>query len=480
MSTPPFIGRKSELEILQKALVSGEPEMVAVIGRRRVGKTFLVRSAYRDAIDFEITGIQNASAKAQLKNFAIQIRAFFGVEALRGTPATWMDAFEILMRLLDRKEKTGKLVVFFDELPWLATRKSGFLHAFSFFWNSWATRRNIAAVICGSAAAWMIQKVVHHKGGLHNRITRRIDLRPFNLNETEDFLRSRHIFFDRYQVLLIYMAMGGIPHYLKEIEAGRSAVQNIDAVCFSSAGLLHDEFSKLYPALFEQADNHIAVIRALAQKWKGMRRADLVEAAKVPDGGGLTDVLDELTGSGFISAYYPFGKKKKEMLYRLTDEYSLFYLKFIETNRTPGKSVWPTLSQTQEFKSWSGYAFESICIKHLPQMEKALSIAGVFSESSGFVRRSTTDHPGLQIDLVLDRKDHVINLFEMKFHNEPWSVTKSEAGALRDRVALFKRLSKTNKQVFLTAVTPLGIRKNEQSIGLIDSEVTLDDLFAAD
>lgn len=472
-----FIGRKKELQILQNALRSDEPEMVAVIGRRRVGKTFLVRTAFGDNLDFEITGTQNASTSEQLKNFAIRIREAFGEDALTDTPDNWMDAFEMLMRQLDRKKKPGKMIVFFDELPWLASHKSGFLNALGFFWNSWATRRNIVVVICGSAAAWMIQKVVYHKGGLHNRITKRIDLQPFDLHETETFLLSRDIRFDRYQLLLLYMAMGGIPHYLKEVQAGRSAAQNIDAICFSNSGLLRDEFSKLYPALFEHADNHIAVIRALAQKWKGMSRTEIVAATKVADGGGLTDVLGELAGSGFISAYYPFGKKKKGMLYRLTDEYSLFYLKFIETNRTSGKSVWLPLSQTQTFKSWSGYAFESICIKHLPQIEKALSIAGVYSEASGYLHRGDTDFPGLQIDLVLDRKDHVINLFEMKFYPEPWALTKSDAAELRDRITRFKHFSKTSKQIFLTIVSPFGLRKNEHSIGLVDSEVTMDALF---
>lgn len=473
-----FIGRKNELEILQNTLQSDEAEMVAIIGRRRVGKTFLVRTAYGEHLDFEITGTQNASTAEQLKNFAIRIRYFFGEHALKSTPRNWMDAFEILMRLLDQKQKNTKIVLFFDELPWLATQKSGFLNAFGFFWNSWATRKNIVVAICGSAASWMIKKVVYHKGGLHNRITKRIDLLPFNLQETEAFLLSRQVKFDRYQLLLLYMAMGGIPHYLKEIAAGKSAAQNIDAICFSNTGLLRDEFSKLYPALFEHADNHIKVVRALAQKWKGMSRQEIVNGTDLPDGGGLSDVLQELVGSGFISSYYPFGKKKKEMLYRLTDEYSLFYLQFIETNRMPGRSVWLSLSQTQAFKSWSGYAFESICIKHLAQMEKALSIMGVYSEASSFVHRGNADYPGLQVDLVLDRKDHVINLFEMKFYHEPWLLTKSDASTLREQISRFKALSKTNKQVFLTAVTPFGLQRNEHSIGLIDSEVTMDDLFA--
>jgi hypothetical protein len=324
----------------------------------------------------------------------------------------------------------------------------------------------------------MIEKVVHHKGGLHNRITKRIDLQPFTLNETEAFLSMKKLKFERYQIILLYMAMGGIPHYLKEIKPGKSAAQNIDAICFNKGGLLWDEFSKLYTALFDNANNHISIVRALARKWKGMNRIELLAATKLPDGGGLTEVLEELISSGFITAYYPYGKKKKDMLYRLTDEYSLFYLQFIENNRTTGKSVWLQLSETQAFKNWSGYAFESICIKHLAQMEKALGIAGVYSEASGFVHRGNSDFSGIQIDLVLDRKDQVINLFEMKFYQEPWLISKADALELRERVSTFKALSKTNKQVFLTLVSPFGVRKNEYSIGLVDSEVTMEGLFA--
>ena len=475
--TQPLIGRKKEQETLLNLLHSAEPEMVAIVGRRRVGKTFLIRTVYENRIDFELTGLQNATQEKQLQHFHTQLKIQFGRKAPKKMPTDWMDAFYQLISTLDKLKKTEKAVVFLDELSWLATSKSGFLEALGFFWNTWASRRNIVVVICGSAASWMIQKVIYDKGGLHNRITKRIDLQPFTLYETELYLKSRNVSSDRYQILQLYMAIGGIPHYLKEVAAGKSAIQNIDALCFSQGGLLNDEFSKLYPALFEYSDNHIAIVRALAQKWKGMSRVEIVTSTKLPDGGGLTNTIEELVSCGFVSAYYPFGKKKKDMLYRLTDEYSLFYLQFIENQHIQEESIWQHLSQTQTWKSWSGYAFESICLKHLSQLKKALGISGIYAEASSYVHKGNATEEGIQVDLVLDRKDHTINLFEMKFYSSQWQIDKSEATELREKVALFKRLTKTQKQVFLTLVTTFGIKINEQSLGLIDNDLSMNVLF---
>lgn len=472
-----LIGRKEEQAILLKAIQSDEPEMIAVLGRRRIGKTYLIRSVYKDRIRFEISGLQNANLKKQLNNFAFQLSASFGEQAPAKQPESWLEAFQQLIICLSKTEVTQETVLFFDELPWLASRKSGFLEGLGFFWNSWASKKNIVVVICGSAASWMIQKVVHDKGGLHNRITKRIYLEPFNLQETEHFLHSKNIFLDRYQIVQIYMAMGGVPHYLKDIEPGKSAVQNIENICFRRTGLLFDEFQKLYPALFEKADNHIAIITALAQKWKGLTRRELISDTKLSNGGGLNRCIEELISSGFITEYYSFGNRKKDIFYRLTDEYSLFYLHFMQGKKNQGVDIWHHLSQTQEYKSWSGYAFENVCLKHITQIKKALGITGIYTETSGFYRAGTAGQPGVQIDLLMDRKDDIINLFELKFYKETLSLSKSDATALREKVAAFRQQTNTRKQLFLHLITTFGLKPNENSIGLVDQSMSIDVLF---
>jgi len=469
-------GRKQEIEILKEAHASKESEMVAVFGRRRVGKTFLVRSVFGDKIDLEFTGIQNAPIAEQLKTFTFNLQKYAGNATSVVEPKNWLDAFLTLITVLEKEKTSQKRIIFFDELPWIATHRSGFLRAFGYFWNNWASKNNILLVICGSAASWMIQKVVKDKGGLHNRITKRIYLTPFTLGETETYLKSRKIDLSRYQIILVYMVMGGIPHYLKEIKKGKSAIQNIENICFLEGGLLNDEFENLYPALFKNSENHIRVIRALASKWKGLTRAEIIKLTKMTNGGGLTKVLSELDHSGFISLYHPFGKLKKEMLYRLTDEYSLFYINFIAKQKRSIKGLWQALSQTSKFKSWSGYAYESICLKHISQIKMALEIGGVYTEPSSFVFQGNDTHTGTQIDLLLDRNDQVINLCEIKFYNEKFIITKAYLEKLRTKRAVFKAVSKTKKHVFLTLVTTFGVKKNQYSLE-IDNSLTMEVLF---
>jgi uncharacterized protein len=472
-----LIGREQEQKVLKAALESQESEMVAVIGRRRVGKTFLIKNTYEDRIAFEVTGIQNAELGEQLQNFAFRINRFFYEGKAKLKPKSWLDAFQMLIIAIEKQEYKEKIVIFFDELPWFDSRKSGFLRALGFFWNSWCIDQNVVVVICGSAASWMIEHVVNDKGGLHNRITKRVDLQPFNLYETELFLKNRNINLDKYQILQIYMILGGIPHYLKEVVAGKSAIENIGAICFSPASSLANEFQNLYPALFENPANHSAIIRALSQKWKGLTRKEILEIANLPNGGNTTDTIQELLYSGFITQYYPYGKVKRELSYRLTDEYSLFYLSFIENSTWQGNEWWQSLSQTSKFKSWCGYAFENVCLKHLPQIKKALGISGIYTEASAFAYAGNKDEKGFQIDLVLDRKDQTINLFEFKFYNAALSLDKSDVTTLRERIETFKQVSKTNKHIFLSFLTSFGVKMNENSLGLIDNNLEATILF---
>jgi uncharacterized protein len=472
-----IIGRKAEIEILHQTLASQEAEMLSVIGRRRVGKTFLIRSVFEGKIDFEISGIKDESGNEQLRNFANQLKLFMPQSAHVKPPKDWLDAFFLLIDCLKQKEKTEKIVVFFDEVPWLATHKSNFLKGLSYFWNSWASQQNIVVVICGSSASWMIQKILRDKGGLHNRVTKRIRLKPFTLAETELYLRNRGIAYDRYHILLIYMAMGGIPHYLKELLPQFSAIQNINQICFSENGLLKEEFESLYPALFDASDYHLAIIRVLAGRHYGMLRKEIVETIPYNDSGRISKVLEELIASGFVSEFFPFGKKKKEKIFHLSDEYSLFYLRFIEKHAHDEEDIWNMLSQTQEFKIWCGYAFENICLQHIPQIKKSLGISGIYSTASTYLKPKTKDQSGTQIDLLIDRNDHIINLIEVKFHNTAWAPTQLDIDNLREKQRVFQENTGTKKLIQWVVISAFGVKQTPSSFGFITQSLTFDALF---
>lgn len=469
-----LIGRYEEKKIMLGLLSSGNSEMLAIIGRRRVGKTFLTRQVYKETICFEMTGIKDASKKEQLYNFSVQLAEFSKSKIDLAIPENWIKAFTQLARFLDSLKSKKKKVIFFDELPWLATRRSGFLEALAYFWNNHAEKQNIVVVICGSAASWMIDRVVGNKGGLHNRITKLIQLEPFSLAETEAFFKVKNVKLTRYQIVQIYLTMGGIPHYLKEIKPGLSAAQNIDKICFQKNGLLKNEFQNLYPALFENAQNHENIIRALAKKGMGLTRNEIVQFAKLSDGGSLTRYLRELVASGFVSQYQPFGKQKKETLYRLTDEYSLFYIRFIEKDTSHS---FAQLYNQSSWKSWSGFAFESLCMKHAKQIKQALGISGIFSTESSFIKRGKPGQDGFQIDMLIDRNDNSINICEMKFYESEFIIDAAYAKKLRSKISGFRVHSKTRKQLFLTFVTIFGIKQNEHSIELVDNDIVIDKLF---
>ncbi len=473
------VGRVREREIFESAMTSNRPEMLAITGRRRVGKTFLIHSVFKNKIDFEISGVRDATQVDQLQSFSYRLADFFDSKVPLATPVNWMEAFRQLSILLDGKKTTRKKVVFIDELPWLATPKSGFMQALDFFWNSWAVNKPIVIVLCGSAASWMIRKLVYDKGGLHNRITHHIQLQPFTLHETRLYLASLKSFLEPYQITQLYMVTGGIPHYLSDVKPGQSATQTIDRLCFEPQGILVDEFDKLYASLFDKPENHVRIVRVLADKRKGLTRKQLVEAAKMTDGGSITRLLEELESSGFITGYFAFGKQKKERLYRLTDEYSLFYLQFMEGKKAGGQGTWLKLSDSQSWKSWSGYAFENICLKHIAQIKMAMGVQGVYSESSSFFFAGSSERPGMQVDLLIDRKDHVINFCEMKFYDGPFTFTKAYAVEMRQKVANFRELSGTRKQIALTMITAFGLQHNEHSLGLVQQAITMDALFAA-
>jgi AAA+ ATPase superfamily predicted ATPase len=485
MTVEQIIGRQDEKAILDLAFKSPSSEFIAIYGRRRIGKTHLAREFFGNAICFEIIGKHGASLVEQLKIFSQSLTEAIGRGIPTQRPSSWLEAFhqlEMFLESLPRKKKLEKRVVFFDELPWLDTPRSKFLSGLEHFWNSWGSRQNdFVLVICGSAASWMIQNIVRGKGGLHNRLTRQIRLLPFNLCETEKFLKSLGVVLTRPQIAELYMTMGGIPHYLKQIEPGLSAAQLIDKICFSSMGLLRHEFDNLYASLFYESEQHLRIIKALAAKRSGLTRNEILKAISLLSGGSASSRLDELEESGFIQSLIPFGKKTKDALYRLSDEYSLFYLYWINKlgKRSPGKGYWMSQQNTPRLNTWAGYAFENLCLKHTPRMKAALGIASVETTEAPWRYQSSSesDIPGAQIDLLIDRSDKTISLCEMKYSKIAFTIDKRYAADLRRKLDVFRSVTGTRKNIFLTMVTTFGVKNNAYAKELVANSLTLEDLF---
>ena len=469
-----IVGRTEYLEAFQELYNSEKSEFVAVYGRRRVGKTFLIRTAFEGKFTFQVTGLSNASMKQQIANFNYALK-----KAITDKDFTevnnWFTAFQQLIEVLE-SVGSGKKVVFIDELPWFDTPKSGFISALEHFWNSWANERNdILLVVCGSAASWMINKLINDKGGFHNRVTKRMKIVPFTLSECEKFLETKNAILDRYQIIQLYMVLGGIPFYWDEVKPGKSAFQNIQEICFNENGLLRNEFKNLYKSLFNKHEKHLSIVMALAKKSMGLTREEIIAETGLPNAGSVTRLLDELEESGFIMKYSPTGKKARNSIYQLCDFYTLFYLKFIKNAPAKDSNQWMSQIDSPRYRAWAGYAFEQVCLGHVQQIKRALGISGIQSESSSW--RSTKLKNGAQIDLVIDRRDHVINLCEMKFSINDYLIDSNYAQELRNKIDVFKAESKTRKTLFLTMITTFGVQQNIHSVGLIQNNITMDALF---
>ncbi len=468
-----LVGRDKEAKRLADAMSSPKSEFVAIFGRRRVGKTHLVRETFKDKFSFYHTGLANAPMSRQLSEFGKSLNRYGRGEP--GKPKDWFEAFDALRDLLDRHGK-GKKIVFLDELPWMDTARSSFVSALEHFWNGWASARaDILLIVCGSATSWIINKVLNDHGGLHNRVTRRIHLHPFSLGECERFARANGIVLKRRQLLEYYMIFGGIPYYWEQLERGESLAQCIDRILFSEDGELRLEFDRLYASLFRKPDAYVAIVTALATKKVGMSRNELAIATKQKLNGKFSERLLELEQCGFIRKYLLPGRTARDALYQLIDNFTLFHFKFLD-NRTTSSGDWTHLSASQTGRIWCGLAFERVCLQHIGQIKAALGIADVQTSVYGW-RHTGGEDKGAQIDLVIERRDNVVNLCEMKYTAGKFVISAEYEQALLDKIDAFQRDTSTDATILLTFITSCGLTQNSHS-GCIQKELTADALFA--
>ena len=469
-----IVGRKKEISELKRLLNSGRPEFIAVTGRRRVGKTFLIRELFAEETVFYFSGSlgKGVNNKYQLMKFDEALSKTF--IAKKGISKNWSDAFSSLEKQISRMEPERK-VIFIDELPWLDNPKSDFLPALDYFWNTFvSSRTDIMLIICGSATSWIVKNIFHNKGGLHNRITARVHLAPFTLGETEELFKHLGVVMSRYQIAESYMIFGGIPYYLCMFSKELSLTQNVDKLVFAELAPLRSEYHEVFASLYRSPERHMTIIKALSQKAAGLTRKEIIERTKIPSSGNLTQTLNELHQCGFIEMYSDFTKTKKESYFRLIDPFTLFCIKYVNDYNGKDDYYWTNLLDDSGRRAWSGFTFEMICLKHLFQIKKALGISGISTEVSSW--RSRESKPGAQIDLLISRRDGIVNLCEIKFSLHPITLSAKDADVINNKKVAFIEETKIKSAVHVTLISTYGMEKKGYFSG-IQSEVVLDDLF---
>lgn len=471
-----LVGRKKEQMLLSDCLSSPRPEFLAVYGRRRVGKTYLIRQYFNDRFSFYATGEFSEKMRNQLKLFHEQLRKYGWSSGT--VPKDWLEAFSRLRDLLEQpdvyRDPSGKRIVFLDEVPWMDTARSDFRSALDYFWNSWGSAQpDLILIVCGSATSWIIEHLLDSRGGFYNRITRQIHVKPFCLNECELLCSANGLALTRPQILEVYMILGGIPYYLNLLNPRFSLPQNIQEMCFQDTSPLRYEYPRLFNSLFRNPEKHLAVIQAAASRRSGITRKELAQLPAIGNGENLTKTLSELEQCGFLRKYRSSAAEKNGLLYQIIDPFVLFSLHFLQNNQIHS---WTSFNGTPAYYAWKGNAFETLCLNHVEQIKTALEIRGV--ETEEYAWRSRASSPGVQIDLLIDRRDNVINLCEMKCTDQPFIIDASYERQMLEKLAVFRAESKTKKAVHLTMISASGLFHNAHA-GIILNEITGDDLFSS-
>jgi AAA+ ATPase superfamily predicted ATPase len=465
------VGRHKEKEKLTDALSSHRSELIAVYGRRRIGKTYLIREFYAKNMVLSVTGLSEANKTRQIKNFAMKLNEVYGEFQTAKYPSDWLEVFARVKQYLESLRKTTKKkVLFIDEFPWFDSQRSGFLAAFENFWNDYCTtRQDLVVVICGSAASYMVKNIIFNKRGLNKRITKTIKLNPFNLQETQAFFQYKKMPIEKMELLKIYMAFGGIAEYLENIQKGESSVLAIDRMCFQDGAYLENEFEEVFKSLFEENSYHHQIMIALSKNNKrGIRREILLQELQISSGGRFSDALDDLIHSGFVLKYQAYSSNRKITLYKIYDEFCLFYLQFMKKYKG---SKWTEIYQKQEYISWCGYAFETICLKHSLALKKGLKCDQIRSENYAW------SNANAQIDLVIDRDDNIVDLCEIKFSNDEISIDEEYLRKLRKKENEFRASTRTKKSIQTILISTWGVKENQYSSAIVTKNLTVDCLF---
>lgn len=468
-----LIGRKDEYRILEKSYNSNTSQLIIIYGRRRVGKTFLINQSFENKFAFKITGIYKQDKNTQLANFAMELSRVDNKE--HDVFENWSSAFMAFKNYLNTLDENKKQVIFFDEMPWLDTKKSDFFPAFEFFWNNYAcAKNNLVFIVAGSSSSWITNKLVNNKGGFFNRHSARLYLEPFTLKETKEYLVRQNIHWSNYDIAQCYMIIGGIPFYLSQIDSSKTMSENIDCMFFKKHGLLWDEFSRLYSTLFNNDVKYINIVETLSKSRYGLSKSEIANKCKLAQNGDLTHYLQNLIDSGFIIKNTSYSERKGE-IYQLSDFYTLFYFEFIKDNYGKNENFWNNSFDLPKRRTWLGLSFELLCKTHLKEIKNALSISGINSIYYSYNKKGNVNEEGCQIDLVIDRRDNVASLVEIKYSINEFEITKDYQTDLRNKIATFEK-DNPKKSIQMVLITTYGLKMNMYS-NIINKVLTINDLI---
>ena len=470
-----IIGRKAEIKRLTAAVDSPRSEFIALYGRRRVGKTFLINQVFRNQFIFKMTGVIEGTLKDQFTAFA-DAMSDYGYD-IPEMPKDWMSAFIMLKNALKQKVNSGeRCIIFIDELPAMDAEGANVASAVGYFWNNWASQfDNIVFIICGSATSWMITNVIDSKGGLHDRITVEMPIHPFTLKEVESYLESQRFIWNRQIILQAYMIFGGIPYYLSLLDREESLVQNVDRMFFSQDMQMRREFRRLFNTLYKNPDRYIDVIKALSKSREGLTRGELAKELKCANNGHLGKQLEDLVFCDLIRKNVVREKeiKSKDSIYQICDFFSLFYMAFIDKAEVE-MQYWAHHINTPEINSWMGLTFERICMAHIQQIKHALHIDTISTISYSW--RSKTSTPAAQIDIIIERADKIVNICEVKYSQDEYNLNKEEYDKICKRKNVFIQETGLRHAPWITMITTEGVAQGKYS-EMIQSQVRLDELF---
>ncbi len=471
-----IISRKEEKKDLEYCERSKKSELICVYGRRRVGKTFLVEQTFRD-FAFRAVGLEKGTTKQQLKSFGQRLIEYG--DDIKQTPENWFEAFSRLDKILSgesiRRSLNGKKIVFLDEFPWFATKKSDFLVAFEDYWNRRGTQDgDLLFIICGSATSWIIKNVIKNTGNMFQRVTKKICVEPFTLAETELFFKDREFDWSREQIAECQMIFGGLPFFFDLMNTSQSLVKNINRLLFDKDALFGDETKKLLDATLSESPIYEKILSKLAFARYGIKKSELQVEIAAPNG-TYGRAVQDLVDCGYVIEYKKKYEEYNPLYIQLVDPFLLFHYHYLSKEKRID-SYEDLIGNIGRYDNWRGTAFEILCLNNTASIKSALGIRGVKTECYPWYNSTDKKNERVQIDMVIERADKITNLCEIKYTNKPFVIDASYEQELIKKRDIFKEKTGTSQALKVIIISAAGVSGTRYT-SYISDIITLDDIF---